>query len=263
MFIIAVDDEQPALNILQQVIIEAVKDCELIGFTNPLKALEHAGKERVDVAFLDVQMCGIDGLELAGQLKKLQPKTNIIFVTGHSDYMEFAFSMHVSGYILKLAEAEQIAAEIENLRYPVQKKNNGIWVQTFGNFEVFKNGEPIYFSRSKSKEILAYLIDRRGAGVTKKELAAVLWGDDVYTRSRQNYLHNLISGMMMSLKYAGASQMVVKKRNLYAVCPSEINCDYYNYLKWDVQAVNSFRGEYMTNYSWAEFTLGTLESRVN
>lgn len=260
MKIIAVDDEQPALNVLCRAIREAVTEVPEC-FRNPMKALDFAKENQVDVAFLDVNMCGMDGLTLAYKLKELQPRANIIFVTGYSEYMSNAFTMHASGYIFKPVKTEDVARELEDLRYPVERKKKGIWVQTFGNFDIFVDEKPIYFSRTKSKEILAYLIDRKGAGVTKKELAAVIWEDGSYSRSRQNYLHILIAEMMAPLKMAGAEQIVISKRNYYAICPSEFECDYYNYLKWDVQAINSFQGEYMSNYSWAEFTLGLLDSR--
>ena len=41
-----------------------------------------------------------------------------------------------------------------------------------------------------------------------------------------------------------------------AIDPEKIKCDAYDFEKWDMVAVNSFHGEYMAGYSWAEFTTG-------
>jgi len=41
-----------------------------------------------------------------------------------------------------------------------------------------------------------------------------------------------------------------------------IDCDYYRFLEGDVRAINSFTGQYMSAYSWAEFTTGYLDNQV-
>ncbi|MEG0379241.1 MAG: two-component system response regulator, partial [Eubacterium sp.] len=74
-----------------------------------------------------------------------------------------------------------------------------IRVQTFGNFEIFVGGKAMKFKRSRSKEVLAYLIDRQGAGACTRELAAVIWGDEPYTRSRQKQMQVLIHELCKTL----------------------------------------------------------------
>lgn len=64
------------------------------------------------MAFLDIDMRGTNGMELAKRLKENQPKINIIFVTGYSEYMGDAFSIHASGYVLKPPTKEKIELEI-------------------------------------------------------------------------------------------------------------------------------------------------------
>lgn len=124
---------------------------------------------------------------------------------------------------------------------------------------MFVDGKPVYFTRAKSKEILAYLVDRKGATVTKKEIAAMLWEDGEYTRSRQYQLQSLISEMVKSLHKAGAGNIVRKGYNCFSVDPEQFECDYYRFQSWDMEAVNSYRGEYMANYSWGELTAGGME----
>ncbi len=258
MNIIAVDDERAALWSLEKAINQTVKDATVTGFCSSHEALHYAAEHKVDIAFLDIEMGEMNGLFVAKRLKEIYHQTNIIFVTGYSSYAKNAFELHASGYILKPIDSEQVEKELANLRHSVVPLNVGIRVQCFGNFEIFSEGKQIFFKRPKSKEALAFLIDRRGSYISKRELAAILWEDELYTRSIQSHLHILLSEMEQALKEAGAEEIIMKRRGLYAVDVNKIDCDYYNYQKGIAAAVNSYRGEYMANYSWAEFTTGVL-----
>jgi len=134
-------------------------------------------------------------------------------------------------------------------------------VKTFGNFDVFIEGKPLVFGRLKAKEAFAYLIDRKGSFVTIAELASILWEEREYDRSMQNQTQVIISSLMKTLRENGIHDIIIKKRNQIAVNKIKINCDYYDYLNWDIAAVNAYKGEYMTNYSWAEMTAGELYMR--
>lgn len=254
MRIIAVDDEQPALEKIVMQLSEITN--EVKGFSNPNEALEYVKNNAVDVAFLDIEMYGMDGLELARQVKMASPATSVIFLTGHSHYAVDAFKVKAQGYLLKPASKEDIERELE-------EQTGGLKVQTFGNFEIFSDGTPVKFGRSKSKELLAYLIDRRGAAATMNEIITVLWENRQGDKNTQSLLRNIISDLTLSLKSASAENLLIKKRNSLSVNVDIIQCDYYDFLNGDMRAVNSFSGEYMTNYGWAEFRLGTLQKIVS
>ena len=85
-----------------------------------------------------------------------------------------AFELHATGYLMKPVTAEDIRRELTFL-YKDSGRDKRVRVQTFGGFDVFVDGKPLEFKRSKSKELLAYLIDRHGANVTTGELCAALW----------------------------------------------------------------------------------------
>lgn len=204
------------------------------------------------------KMYGMNGIELALHFKMAFSKINLIFVTGFSEYAQDAFALRASGYITKPVTVERIQEELDNLRNPIQEKTARIRVQTFGNFEVFADNEPLKFHRSRTKELLAYLIDRKGAGVTMAELAAVLWEDREYNRSLQNQVQVHISDLLKTLRAANAAEMIVKKHNFISVDVRRFDCDYYRFLNGEVSVINAFTGEYMVNYSWAELTTGRL-----
>ncbi len=259
MNIIAVDDEHASLQELENELKKVADKAEINLFSSAREALSYARKKVVDVAFLDIEMAEMSGLHLAKNLKEHYGDTNIIFVTAHSRYMSNAFQLHASGYVMKPAMASHIAKELENLRRPVRHPDVGIRIQCFGNFEVFMNGQPVAFGRAKAKEMLAYLVDRHGAGATNKEIAAVLWEDGPYDRSHQKQLDNIICDLLRSLDRAGISSIIVRTTGTYAVNTATVYCDLYEYEKGDAYAVNCYHGRYMENYSWAEFTTGRLD----
>lgn len=261
MHIIAVDDERLALIALEQAIRNAEPACTLACFSTPAEAIAHAATQQIDVAFLDIEMGSTSGLELAKRLKDIHGETNIVFVTGYSQYAMDAFSLRASGYLQKPVMVEDIRAELHHLRHPLPESEKGVRIQCFGSFEIFVDGKPIHFHRSKAKELLAYLVSRNGAGVSKKELAGALWEDVEYSRSTQSYLQTLIAEMLRALSEAGAEHIIVKEWNSLSINPAVVDCDYYNFAKGNPNAVNTYRGEYMANYTWAEFTVGVLNTK--
>ena len=102
------------------------------------------------------------------------------------------------------------------------------------------------------------MIDRRGAGSTMGELISILWEGRLDTPSIRSQLRSLITDLRTTLQGLGQGAIIIKKRDLIAVDPERVDCDYYRFLAGDRREANAFRGEYMSNYSWAETTLGAL-----
>ena len=264
MNILAVDDEFYALKLIEQAISESVSGAVLYLCEDPQSAIDTARKNKIDVAFLDIHMSEMSGVELAKALKDINPKVNIIFATGFSEYMKDAIDLRSSGYLLKPVTAEAVKNEIENLRNPVEwDSGKRVKVLTFGNFEVLVDNVPVKFERKQSKEIFAYLIDKRGTSVTYAELASVIWEDGDYDRVHQKNLQVYVASLVKTLQGLGENDLILKGRQGILVNTAKIDCDYYRFLEGDVRAINSFTGQYMNAYSWAEFTVGYLESRVH
>ncbi len=259
MNIIAVDDEKIALAALQEAILQAMPNACVQAFRYGEDALQYALGNDCDVAFLDIQMQDTIGLELAKRLRKVRKDINIIFVTGYSEYALDAFRLYASDYILKPVTPEAVQKALQNLRTPPSpRRGQTIRFQCFGAFEVFYAGKPLTFQRAKTKELLAYLVDRTGASVTMGELMTVLWEDGQDTRSRRSNLRNLISDLKSTLARVGASELVLKGRNTVAIDKNAADCDYYDFLRRLPYAVHAYRGEYMTQYSWSEATAASL-----
>lgn len=255
MRILCLDDEQLALQMLEMCVQKVKPDADVYAFDDQDELLDDAAKNGCDVAFLDIHMRGMTGVEVAKKLKDINPKMNIIFVTGFSEYKADAMDMRASGYIMKPVTKEEVARELEDLRFPIIPKNDALLrVQCFGNFDVFTpDGTPVHFERSKSKEIFAYLVHRHGSSCTTREIAAALFEDEPYDKKQQSYLQILISAMVKSLKKIGAEKAINKSYNAISVNPAVLDCDYYRFQELDAGAVNAYQCEYMSQYYWADF----------
>ena len=263
MKVLAVDNERASLHILNRAILENAPDAELFSFTSATAALEAVEQNglRPDAAFLDIEMPDMTGLALAGRIKLASPRTWIVFVTGFSQYALDAFAVHANGYLLKPVGAEQVRAEFAQIGVrpaPSPGPVDGLYVQCFGNFEVFYQGKPLDFKRQKAKELFAYLVHKRGAKCSTRELAAVLFEDEPYDKTRQSYLQTIIAVLQRSLSECGAGGVLMRKFGVLCVDPSRLDCDYYRFLALDPAAVNSYAGEYMDQYEWARFTAAYL-----
>lgn len=255
MRILCVDDEPLMLKMLEMAIKEAKPDADITAHKKQADLLNDAKENGCDIAFLDIHMRGMNGVELAKELKGVNPKMNIIFVTGYSEYAGEAMSLHASGYIMKPVTKEKIEQELSDLRFPIVPKNDAILkVQCFGNFEVFlPNGERLHFERQRSKEVFAYLVHKQGGSCTTREIAAALFEDEPFDKKQQNHVQQLIYAMMKSLKKADVEEAVNRGYNALAVNPDVLDCDYYRFKELDAGAVNSYQNEYMSQYYWADF----------
>ena len=255
MRILCVDDERLALQMLEQAVKKAKPEAQVLAFKFQDELIDEAAKNGCDVAFLDIHMRGMNGVEVAKELKKINPKMNIIFATGFSEYTGDAMRLHASGYIMKPVTKEKVEAELSDLRFPIVPKSDALLrVQCFGNFDVFTpDGKPLHFERSKAKEVFAYLVHRHGSSCTKKEIAAILFEDMPYDSKQQIYVQKIMSALMKSLRAAGAEKVIEKSYNNIAVNVKLIDCDYYRFEELDAGAVNAYQNEYMSQYYWAEF----------
>jgi len=250
-------DDEPLILQLTGSLIEAMEEKPSVEtFSDPLEALEWVKGNGIDIALLDIDMPGMNGLVLAAEIKKLRPDANIIFLTGYAKYAVDAFAMHATGYLMKPISEDRLYSEIRFAMKvsETEVRTAHIEARTFGNFDLIVDGETVAFERSKAKELLAYLIDRNGSSVTRAEAFAVLWDDLFYDRPRQKQLDVVIRSLCKTLEAYDVREILEMGRGFLTIKPELIECDLYRFLSGDIQAVNSFRGEYMQAYSWANIT---------
>ena len=254
---IAVDDEIYMLETLQEAVM-ASSDIEQVElFSSCSAALAYAAENPIDVAFLDINMRGIGGLGLAEKLMEMQPRCKIVFCTGYEEYAVSAFQLHASGYLMKPITPEAVQKEIDHIK-GLKATEKLLTVKCFGHFEVLHNGEILPFRRKKAKELLAVLVDRSGAGITVKQICAILFPDDTDDTRNAAYLRQLVLDLKNTLKTIGADDVLRHETPYYRIDTNLIRCDYLSFLD---TGKPEFYGEYMTQYSWAESTCAMLQFR--
>ena len=257
MKIIAVDDEKIALQGLLSAIRQAAPNAEVYGFRYIREAIAHMENDPCDVAFLDIEMKGMNGVEVAEKLKAINPDVNIIFATGFGEYRDVAFDLRASGYLIKPVTEANVKRELDNLRRPVSVPKR-LQIHTFGNFEVLYDNTPLRFKYQKTKEMFAYLVDRSGAMCSSGEIMAVLFDDD----NHNAYYQRIRSDLRSVFASIGCESLILQQKGLLGLSVNEIDCDYYDYLNGKTSLEHLYNGEYMAQYSFAEITNSELFAKL-
>ncbi|MCR5451217.1 MAG: response regulator, partial [Lachnospiraceae bacterium] len=249
---IVIDDRQHAVNSMLRILGNIDPGGEHDGTIDPdegIRLLKEKGKE---IAFLDIEMPAKNGLLLAKEMKDIAPSLNIIFVTGHYDYAIDALRLRCSDYLIKPTDEEEVIDALENLRYPIKREEGKrIRIQCFGKFEVFVDERPVSFQRTRSLEVFAYIVDRKGARVPLRELQVVMWDDDEMMGSHHSQLRMFIGDIRRAFEGMDCPVPILRGRGHVALDTQMVDCDYYRFLEGDPAAVNLYQGEYMNQYSWA------------
>lgn len=263
MNVILVDDEINALELLKMEGADIPAIASAKSFTHPGEALAYAQKNPVDIAVLDVEMPEMNGIALGQALKKLHSGIVLIYISAYDAYAMEAYRLRAPVYLEKpysredihaaFHTAEKLVGERESVRRQAQ-----VFVRTFGYFDVYVNGELVHFSNKKSKELLALLVDRRGAEVTNEQAITTLWEDapnDIYHQSK---LRRVIKDLKDTLIGVGAGDILITQYNSKAINTDAFSCDYYWLINGDKEVQKTYNGKYMQEYSWAEETVADL-----
>ena len=256
------DDEKLILDDTVSKCREMPQIREVEGFTRPAEALAWLEQNAVDLVLLDIDMPGMNGLEMAATIKEKWPEISICFLTGYSKYAVDAFSVRATGYLLKPVSKKRLEEEVSYALSEKKRLTGHIVVQTFGNFDLWVDGKLVGFRMAKCKEILAYLIDKHGTSVTRAEISAMLWEDRLYNRKLQKQLDVYIRSLRETLRDYNIEEIFEMQKGSLRIRPEQITCDAYLFFDGDSEIVNSYRGEYMSAYSWASMTESLMYWKV-
>lgn len=112
--VLIADDEMPARSKMKR-LLSKFDNIEIIHLAeNGLDALEHIQKLKPDIAFLDIEMPGLTGMEVASSLEG-DDIPHIVFATAYNEYAIKAFELNAIDYLLKPFNEERLAAAIEKI----------------------------------------------------------------------------------------------------------------------------------------------------
>lgn len=255
MYILIINNDKEEINEIQNVIGNVFENQACIIANSEDEARELIDEKQISLAF--IKIASKKDIELAKKVIKKNPVVNIICISDTKDFAYDAFLIHASGYIVKPVKKEDIIENLNHLRFQLNGMNKKrVEVQCFGKFDIFVDGTAVKFARAKSKELLAYLVDRNGTMCNNEDLLSILWEDKKPTKSLKQQFRNLIYDLNQSLKKVDSQDIIIRHNNEIGIDKEKIKCDYYDFQKGDPKALQSFRGEYMTQYSdWS----GTME----
>ena len=238
MTILAVLKDEREIPPFSQMLSALAPDAELLCFGNALSALAAARKTEIDIALLDVELPELGGVDFGQYLQELYPLVNLIYLSEDRTRAYDAIRQHASGYLLRPASEEGVRRELDDLRHPAaEKKHKRVYAQTFGNFELFVDGKPVAFKYTRTKEIVALLINNRGAQTTNGEIIATLWEDDGDPEKG----------------------IILKQRGSLAIAADRIECDLFDWLEKRQESRYHYLGDYMNQYSWPEVMHAELD----
>lgn len=257
MKVLCLDDEKIILAGLVANCKKIEKITDVIGFNRIKDLMEYLENDTADVIFLDINMPDMNGIDIAKWLKDNHPEINVVFTTGYSEYTNQAIRANAKGYLLKPITKDMIEEQI-NYFLEDNEVNKRIIVSTFGNFDIKVDGASLNPS-AKAKEALAYLIDRAGAAVSRKEIAAIIYEDDSYSRTIQSYITKIFAELKTVLEDKKIADLVLIDHNSYAINTKVFICDSYEYLNGNPKFKNAYHGEYMMQYYWGDTELYRFE----
>lgn len=260
MRVICIDDEERAMHYTVTLCRELPEIDEAEGFTSAKDAMEWLENHSVDAVLLDIEMPERNGIAMAKEIREKRPNTIIIFLTGYPEYALDGYSAYPSGFLLKPIDAERLSDVLNHayLNRPAQAVEH-IKIKTFGDFEIMVDGKAVEFSRSKSKELLALLVDRAGGGLTRKAAFTEMWEDREYDLKMQKYFDVILRSLRHTLKENGISEILEVKGGYLRIRPELVTCDAYQAMRGDDKGLIGFRGSYMRSYPWASMTEGFFD----
>jgi len=206
-------------------------------FTRVAEAIEFVKHNPVDIAFLDIEMPGLNGLELAERLTEESPYIEVVFITAYDQYALKAFQAHAIGYLLKPLDIEDVRELIDNLarKLGCHRETKGpeyLTVRCFGPFLCYadKNtGDPIHWRTMKAEELFALLLHYQGKAISKEILIDTLWPEMKPEKATNNF-RVTCTYLRNTLTDKGFANILLRDHNSYLIDTSRLRCDLFLFL---------------------------------
>ncbi len=236
-------------------------DFEIVGkFTDPDQAIAYAAGHVVDFALLDIDMPGMNGMELAQRLRQIRGDIIIVFATAHPKFAVDALRMKADYMIFKPFDREDIADVMERAKLLRRRQSKRFFFRTFGSFDMLVDGEPVRFRSAKAKELMALCLYRQGCPVSIHEIVECLWGEEAAGADSTGY-RRTIKELTDTLRDCAAEDLILRARGSLQLRLELVDSDYQRFLEGDEDAICHFQGDFLRQYSWAEPMIYTLQEK--
>lgn len=271
-----VDDEHHAIEALHN-ILASFPQLEIAGkFTDPREAMKHLQTISYDVVFLDIEMPGNSGLDLAEKIMEQHPHIRVVLVTAYSEYAVDAFEANAIDYLLKPVRMSRMKKTIEKLERTrpaadAQPQRAAVRLTALQQFQLIVKDaagqdQIVKWRTQKTQELFAYLVHHGAVGVHKTKIMADML-PEMDPEAAATYIHTCIYQIRKTIRDLGLSSQfnVTYVNQFYFMEMSDIQYDVDAFLQTAargsdgngigpyVQACELYRGHYMEDngYSWA------------
>lgn len=225
-----IDDELAALKNMAH-ILSGLPGVSIAGmYTAPEKALAAIEKDWPDAVFVDIEMPGKNGLELAGELADKHPQIKVVFVTAYNRYAVDAFEASAVDYLLKPVRRERLEKTLARLtkieeRAAAVDSVGGAGIRCLGKFAVFTpSGAPLSFRTKKTEELMALLVHFRSKPLTKEKIIEALW-QDIDTEKANVLFHTTLYNLKKALVPLGGGAELQKTPGGHILNILDTPCD--------------------------------------
>lgn len=237
-------------SVIQDAVIEAAA---------PPAEDEEAWSVPPDMVFIDTAVQNRGIIQLAKDVRLRSDNTGIVFIAEDDSYALDGFKMHAQGYLIRPVTEDMLRDECRFYErthsagaMPDADDRHELEITAFGNFEIRIDGKPVRVKRTRTKELLAYLVDRNGSMVSDAELLSILWSKSDSTA--KSYLRMLKAEMISIFEAAGYGDAIVKQRGSIGIRNDLVSCDYFDAMKTAPPDLSRYHGEYMKQYAWGRQT---------
>ncbi len=226
---IIVDDEIPSLEMLHKELRKHAGVQVCATFTDPLDALAYLRNTPVSLAFVDIEMPGMNGLALAGRMLDLQPGISVVFVTAFHEYAVEAFRLNALDYLLKPVDEIRLKEALNRVDTRTASHSPaGMTVKCFGQFGVWAGQNPVAFRTAKAKELLAFIIHCNGESISRNVIIDSLWPEHDGDKALV-YFNSTLYNVKKALVSGGITLPMAYKRGHYTVNLQGVNCDWVTF----------------------------------
>ncbi|MDA8443281.1 MAG: response regulator [Peptococcaceae bacterium] len=231
---VLIDDERPALHVLEY-FLKDYPEIEISGiYTNPLEAIDAIKRLQPHVAFIDINMPQLQGIDAAARILDASAGTDIVFVTAFDQYAIEAFELYALDYMLKPVNKERLERTVERLKkkkqpllQAVASSSLKLQIRSFGRFRIsWENREPIKWRAGKTKELFVFLLHNHNRPISKDVLLDTLWPEENTEKSIKQ-LYNGIYYIRKALEAYGVKRTLLSIDSDYNMTLGDV--------EWDVQ----------------------------
>lgn len=250
MKVILIDDEKSMLLIMKKM-LSKISGIVLEGyFQNTRDAYSYLKKNKVDMAFVDISMPDENGLSFVKRITEEYEDILITFLTCHKEYALEAFEVHAFDYIVKPITQTRLENVIsranKRLLGSTPKKANMekifLSIYCLGGFDVRDSyDKTVFFSSSKSAELIAYLAMKKGRFVSKWSIMEDIF-QGMPRHNAETYLNTTVYKLRKALEPYGMKSAIISANESYRIYMTNIYVDYLDFER-NVNSYFSFNKE--------------------